>query len=89
MSNIVHPCDIGNGGCGQICNRDGDDAVCACEEGFELGSDGKSCSKGEYVNTNPRRIVSIAIMSSENPVLRMRSKCHSFKKRSLNHLLTH
>ena len=43
---IVHPCDIGNGGCGQICTRKGDSAVCDCEDGFKLGSNKKSCSKG-------------------------------------------
>merc|ERR1712165_674707 len=41
----IDPCDIGNGGCGQICQKNGDSAVCACEDGFKLGSDGKSCSK--------------------------------------------
>ena len=45
---LVHPCDIGNGGCGQICEKDGDSTVCACEEGFELGPDGKSCSASKY-----------------------------------------
>jgi len=39
----VHPCDVGNGGCEQVCVKDGDNAVCFCEEGFELAPDDKSC----------------------------------------------
>ena len=45
---LVHPCDVGNGGCEQECVKDGDVAVCACEEGFELASDGKSCIASKY-----------------------------------------
>ena len=44
---LVHPCDTaGNGGCSQICNKQKHKHECACEDGFELGKDGKTCNKG-------------------------------------------
>ena len=45
----VHPCDKETkGGCDQICNKDGDDAVCSCNEpDYKLGEDGKSCEEGD------------------------------------------
>ena len=44
---LVHPCDTeGNGGCSQICNKTRHKYECACEEGFVLGKDGKTCRKG-------------------------------------------
>ena len=50
----VHPCDKETkGGCDQICNKDGDDAVCACNEpDYKLAEDGKSCDKGSYTSWN-------------------------------------
>ena len=45
---LVHPCDTAsNGGCSQICKRNKDKHTCNCEDGFVLGTDGKTCNKGE------------------------------------------
>ena len=45
---LVHPCDKENkGGCSQICNKKGDEALCACDEGFELDTDGQTCNKSK------------------------------------------
>ena len=44
---LVHPCDTGsNGGCSQICNKRNWKHECACEDGFVLGKDKKTCNKG-------------------------------------------
>ena len=44
----VHPCDTAsNGGCSQICKRNKDKHTCTCEDRFVLGTDGKTCNKGE------------------------------------------
>ena len=44
---LVHPCDTeSNGGCNQICNKTNNKYNCACNEGFVLEKDGKSCIKG-------------------------------------------
>ena len=44
----VHPCDKDTkGGCDQICNKDGDDAVCACMKGYETNDGGKTCTKSK------------------------------------------
>ena len=42
---IVHPCDQGDkGGCEDVCNINGDQAVCSCSKpGYQLHSDGKKC----------------------------------------------
>ena len=45
----VHACDAGdNGGCSQVCTKQGDVAVCSCNAGFQLQADRKSCDAGEY-----------------------------------------
>ena len=44
-----HPCDKkANGGCQHVCEKDGDNAKCKCNEGYELLSDKKSCKKSKY-----------------------------------------
>ena len=52
---LGHPCDItiddkdhtnSNGGCAQICNKNGENVVCSCMNGYQLGDDGKSCDPG-------------------------------------------
>ncbi len=44
---LVHPCDRqSNGGCSQICNKTKLAYECACEEGFALEKDRKTCVKG-------------------------------------------
>jgi len=44
---LVHPCDTAsNGGCNQICNKHMQKYTCACEGGFTLGKDEKTCIKG-------------------------------------------
>ena len=40
---LAHPCDINNGGCDQICVRDGDNAQCACGDDYESSDDGETC----------------------------------------------
>ena len=43
----VHPCDTTlNGGCSQICKKAKDKYACACEDGFLIQKDGKTCVKG-------------------------------------------
>lgn len=40
----VHLCDNGlNGGCSQVCNKDGIKAICSCNSGFKLDADGVTC----------------------------------------------
>merc|ERR1719431_2463592 len=41
----THQCDIKNGGCSQICGREGNKAICSCKEGHRLMKDKKSCQK--------------------------------------------
>ena len=46
---LAHPCDKkDNGGCSQVCNKDGEEAACACHEGFELTDDEKSCKESKH-----------------------------------------
>merc|ERR1712013_287795 len=33
------------GGCEQVCNKDGTEALCACGEEYELKEDGKTCEE--------------------------------------------
>ena len=48
----VHPCDKADkAGCEQTCNKKGVEAQCACEEGFLLKEDGKTC-KESMLNNN-------------------------------------
>ena len=35
----MHPCDTEYNECEQLCIHKGDEALCACEEGFELVDD--------------------------------------------------
>ena len=43
---LVHPCDKeDNGGCSQICKKNGTTQVCACQPDFKLSTDGKMCNK--------------------------------------------
>ena len=45
---LVHPCDKdSNGGCSQKCVKKGDDAICACGDGFILAKDGQACDRGK------------------------------------------
>ena len=46
---LVHPCDKETkGGCSQICNKKGDEAQCACNDGYELDAqDGQTCNKSK------------------------------------------
>ena len=44
---LVHPCDTANnGGCNQICHKKKNNYECACKDGFVLGKDGQTCTKG-------------------------------------------
>ncbi len=31
-------------GCAQRCDKNGDKAVCSCNNGYQLGSDGRACT---------------------------------------------
>ena len=45
---LVHPCDKpDNGGCSQKCEKDGDNAKCGCDEGYELNKDNKTCKESK------------------------------------------
>lgn len=40
----VNECDVGNGGCSQLCvNTDGN-SYCRCNPGYVLDNDGKTCN---------------------------------------------
>ena len=46
----VHPCDKPNkGGCEQICDKDGEKAVCSCVSPYDytLSANGKTCDKSK------------------------------------------
>ena len=44
----VHPCDrASNGGCSQVCEKDGDNAKCGCDDGYELLDDKVTCKKSK------------------------------------------
>ena len=46
----IHPCDTkANGGCEEICKKNGEGVTCMCKEGSELNMDGKTCSKGKFI----------------------------------------
>ena len=49
ISKKIHPCDLSDrGGCHQLCIKDGDDAVCSCNKGYEVSnSDPKKCVWGK------------------------------------------
>lgn len=40
---VENPCAVRNGGCSQVCRREGDHANCACHPGYHLAEDGKTC----------------------------------------------
>ena len=41
---MIHPCDRkANGGCNQICKKNGKDAVCLCRNGFVMSADNETC----------------------------------------------
>ena len=44
----VHPCDSAEkGGCEHVCNKDGDQSVCSCNDGYKLKEDQHSCVKSK------------------------------------------
>ena len=49
----VHPCDKENrGGCTQTCTKSGEKAECACNEGYFLENDGKTCGLFSFNSLN-------------------------------------
>ena len=64
---LVHPCDkSSNGGCNQICKKMKNEYACACQDGFVIGSDGKTCIKGqEYFSSYSTLILVLIIYHSE------------------------
>lgn len=44
----INECLLQNGGCSQKCVNEYQSFHCACNNGFQLGSDGKHCD-GEYI----------------------------------------
>ena len=45
----MHPCDKpSKGGCEQMCEKMGNEAICKCNAGYTLEADGQSCSEGKY-----------------------------------------
>ena len=48
----VHPCDKETkGGCEHVCNKDGDEAKCSCNDGYKLAEDGQECEFGNLNTT--------------------------------------
>ena len=39
----IDECAVGNGGCDHICVNKPGSFECQCKDGYELGSDGKTC----------------------------------------------
>lgn len=47
---IVHACDKGNnGGCSQVCEKDGEAFECKCNKGFKLLSDKVTCELSKLI----------------------------------------
>ena len=45
---VVHPCEKeDNGGCQHKCNKQGSEASCSCNEGYQLNADTKTCDKSK------------------------------------------
>ena len=43
----MHPCDKGNnGGCDQVCNKNGNSSSCSCNDGYKLAVDEVTCDEG-------------------------------------------
>ena len=40
----IDECAVDNGGCNQICINTPGSSECVCKDGYELGSDGKTCT---------------------------------------------
>ena len=60
----VHPCDTtNNGGCNQICNKRNHAYECACQEGFALGEDRKTCSEGKMSCVVTRTVGRVTVCS--------------------------
>ena len=49
----INECDNANGGCQQICDNIPGSYVCSCNAGYDLNSDGKTCS-GTYLFYYPK-----------------------------------
>ena len=46
----VHPCDQPDkAGCEQVCNKEGDEGKCDCNEGYK--PNGKKCEKSKHTST--------------------------------------
>ena len=48
----VHPCEKeARGGCSEVCNRDGVEAICACTnpKTRRLKADNKTCEKSKFI----------------------------------------
>ena len=50
---LVHPCDKPTkGGCEQVCDKKGDEALCGCKEGYKVSAEDKSkCTKSKCLLT--------------------------------------
>ena len=48
----VHPCDKDDkGGCEQVCEKKGEEAVCKCNEGFKpTEEDANKCEEGKDIS---------------------------------------
>lgn len=51
-STDIDYCEQNNGNCSDVCNVINGEAVCSCDDGFELGEDGKRCQRISICATN-------------------------------------
>ena len=46
----MHLCDRGNnGGCDDVCNKNGEGVTCSCKLYYKLADDGVTCEIGLYI----------------------------------------
>ena len=72
-----NPCDINN--CEQLCSNVGGSFVCQCSSGFDLATDGRSCS-GEnkhHCSTVPRSHARVCIVYCAVSIIYLQCECNS------------
>ena len=67
LSIFAGPCVIMNGGCGQICIPTAQGPACACEHGYTLASDQKTCNRSK----SPISLILPFALSKEQSILKI------------------